>query len=189
MSRRRETRVTAPLNRTANAVHARAAELQFQAGDAGVALNRRLSATARPLARASGGLRRAHSRGTRAAQAASRAVAECANNSRRVVHRAADAARPMAGAGADIAVGVFEIAAAAPVFAAQALHSPRHITAQQKPYKPSRPTHHWQNGQWVPIQPALDPHGQPYKPPAGYPAAKKKRRGGSSKHKSKRGSQ
>ncbi len=183
---RRETRAVVPRRRTADAVHERAAALQFAAGDAGVALNRKLSATARPLARAGGGLRRAHSSGKRAAQAASKAVAECANTSRRVVHRTAEAARPVAGDAVDIAVGLFEMTAAAPVFAAQALHSPPHLSIQNKPHNPPRPTHHWQNGAWVPVQPALDQNGHPYKPPPGYPTAKKKRRGESSKRKGKR---
>lgn len=177
----------------AAAVHSKAAQLQNAAGGAGVRVNRVFTATAKPLARTS-----VHATGTRAAKKASKAVASCANNARRAVHSAATTAGGKNSAAAEVGVGLFEIVASAPVFVAQALHSPKYMSSSpplpppppppqllpppppsvSKPPRPSnsKPTHHWVGNQWQPVQQAVQPNGKPYKPPPGYPAAKKKHR-------------
>lgn len=179
-------------------IHQQAAALQHRAGGAGVRVNRAAAAAARPLARGGKGARRVHRQGAAAAKAASRMVAGCADGARANVHLAADAALGAVGrkAGArkavEVGVGIFELAAAAPVFIAQALHSPPAIDVAPPlpapapaPAPVSRPTHQWVNGQWVALTPApaVDAHaaGAGYKPPVGYPAAQ--RRSGTSKRK------
>jgi len=104
---------------TAAAVHSRAAQMQNAAGGAGVRVNRVLTATARPLARTP-----VHKTGKRAAKRASAAVASCANSARRAVHSAAGNS-----AAGEVGKGLFEMAASAPVFVAQALHSPRYMAS------------------------------------------------------------
>lgn len=182
---------TPALNAAAE-VHRRAAALQHAAGGAGVRVNRAATAAAKPLARGGKGLRRVHRAGAVAAKTASKAMAGCADGARANIHMAADAAleavgrKPSARAAVDIGVGVFEMAAAAPVFLAQALHSPPfmhhskppkpHVQALPSPPPKPKPTHHWVNGHWVPLQTAVDANGVPYQPPPGYPAAKKKKK-------------
>lgn len=198
----RAPRAGGGLGRAAAAVHSGAAGAQNSAGAAGVAANHVLSRAARPLARTSGPLARVHAAGERAARGASQCVADATDGARNAVNGAAEAAvrtaggTPQARELADIVVGVFEAAAAAPVFVAQALHAgyavanapAALISAKPNKLKPNKPkppkySHHWVDGKLTAIKPALDPNGKPYKPPPGYPVARQHRSSSSAKRK------
>lgn len=131
------------------------------------------------------------------ATALTRSSVESAAN---LVARAGGGSSDARGLG-NLALSAFEAAASAPVFVQHVLYSankPGYVAQQvmaagnavahgrppkllkpQKLLKPPRPhgrppkfTHHWQNGQWVPIVTAVDQNGRPYRPPTGYPVAR-----------------
>lgn len=185
-----------PLSVVADAMHASARRAQMNAGAAGVATNRVLAQVGKPLKK--GGLKRAHTAGTNAARGASESVAAATNGARVAVNTVADGVVRATGgssgvrAMANMATGVFESAAAAPVFLAQALHTgyadaqvatPHYVKPPKpqnphiikppycKPPKPLKPPPGHLPGN---VKPTLDPNGKPYKPPPGYPAARRR---------------